>query len=64
MAGNGLHALVLSGKTNESAQHLNAGKSIFADSHGGFMGNGMKATYMMWFSPVFVIWDLIANGGY
>ena len=48
---------------SRAAQHVNAGKSIFSDDHGGIMGNGMKISYMI-SHPLYSIWDLIVNGGY
>lgn len=46
------------------SKSVDLGVSIFADGHGGTMGNGMKISYMLFYSPIYWIWDLIVNGGY
>ena len=45
------------------AEDLNAGASIFCDDHGN-ISVAMKIAYIAIYSPIFVIWDLIANGGF
>ena len=52
------------GINRSSSASVDLGQSIFADEHGGFMGNAMKLSYIRLFPPFYWIWDLIANGGY
>ena len=42
---------------------LNAGASIFSDDHGN-ISVAMKIAYIAIYSPIFVILDLIVNGGF
>ena len=59
------------------SKHLDVGKSIFADgkthplidkdgniSPIGVMSLGMRITYIMSGNPIYLIWDLIVNGGF
>ena len=45
-----------------SAESVDIGKTIFADSHDDIMGYGMKLSYVL-YNPVCFICDLITNGG-
>ncbi len=52
------------GIERDHTQSVDVGASIFSDTHGGLMGNGMKISYLVLHDPIFWIWDLVVNGGY
>ena len=52
------------GINRKSSRSVDVGYSIFSDSHGGIMGNGMKISYILLHAPAFWVWDLFANGGF
>jgi RHS repeat-associated protein len=56
-------AYFLSFGTFERAGDLDAEASIFSDDH-GFYSIAMKMAYMSLYGPIFVISDIIANGGF
>ena len=45
------------------AKDLDVEASIFSDDHEGY-SVAMKLAYIVVYSPFFVVWDLIANGGF
>jgi RHS repeat-associated protein len=47
----------------EQSASVDVGNTIFADSHGGFMGNAMKISYLAR-NPICWMVDILVNGGY